>query len=258
MKDNTIHFIETNLNQCSAFLEQYKQQIAIPYDNFLESYILGSAFYLIEINGQRCGFFGVNENLLTILFIDELHFTFGNQVLAEIKGRYPVKEAFVPTTDLAALSILLEDFKEIKIQALHFSDTAKNVRPAEFGREYFRKAELADLAEIEQIAGDFLEDYAAKIKAEELFVLEKDEELLGIGVLEKNRIMENCMGTGMLTKESQRGRGVGRSIILHLKAMVYEMGMTPVPGCWYYNTNSRKTLESAGYITKSKLLRVIL
>ena len=89
-------------------------------------------------------------------------------------------------------------------------------------------------------------------------MLEKDAEILGIGVLEKNRIMDRCIGTGMLTKESQRGRGVGRSIILHLKAMVYELGMTPVPGCWYYNTNSRKTLESAGYITKSKLLRVIL
>ena len=85
----------------------------------------------------------------------------------------------------------------------------------------------------------------------------KDAEILGIGVLEHNKIMNNCIGTGMLTKESQRERGIGRSIILHLKEIVYEMGMTPVPGCWYYNINSRKTLESAGYITKSKLLHII-
>jgi hypothetical protein len=37
-----------------------------------------------------------------------------------------------------------------------------------------------------------------------------------------------------------------------------ELGLTPVAGCWYYNRESRLTLESAGYITKSKLLRVIL
>jgi hypothetical protein len=258
MKEKIISFIATDLDHCSVFLEQYKKQISIPYDDFLEAYILASEFYFIEINGQRCGFFGINEKLLTILFIDELHFSYGSRLFAEIKSRYPIQEAFVPTTDIAALSILLENYKEIKIQALHFSDTDRTIRPAEFGKEYFRRAEMADLAEIQKIAGDFLDDYGAKITAKELYVLEKEDEILGIGVLEKNRIMNNCIGTGMLTKESQRGRGVGRSMILHLKTIVYDMSMAPVPGCWYYNTNSRKTLESAGYITKSKLLRVIL
>lgn len=258
MKESNIRFIETNQNRCSAYLEEYKKQISIPYDDFLEAYILESAFYFIEIGGQRCGFFGINENLLTILFVDDLHFSYGNELFTEIKRKHPIQAAFVPTTDIAALSIILEDYKEIQIQALHFTDTNRPVRPAEFGKEYFRRAEMADLDEIQKIAGDFLEDYAAKITAKELYVLEKDEEILGIGVLEINRIMDNCMGPGMLTKESQRGRGVGRSITLHLKAIVYDMGMTPVPGCWYYNTNSRKTLESAGYISKSKLLHVIL
>ncbi|GAB4114986.1 MAG: hypothetical protein Fur005_23330 [Roseiflexaceae bacterium] len=68
--------------------------------------------------------------------------------------------------------------------------------------------------------------------------------------------MERCVGTGMLAKASRRGQGIGRSIILHLKAIVQEQGLIPVPGCWYYNTNSRRTLESAGYITRSKLLRI--
>jgi len=258
MKETGIHFIETDLNRCSALLEQYKKQISIPYDDFLEGYILESEIYSIEINDQRCGFFGINETLLTILFVDESHFNYGNQIFTEIMKSFLIQDAFIPTTDIAALSIVLEHYKEIKIQALHFSDTDRNIRPAEFGKETFRRAEMVDLDEIEKIAGDFLEDYAAKITAKELFVLEKADEILGIGVLEKNRIMDNCIGTGMLTKESQRGRGVGRSIILHLKAIVYDMEMTPVPGCWYYNTNSRKTLESAGYITKSKLLRVIL
>lgn len=258
MTESNIRFIETNQNRCSAYLEEYKKQISIPYDDFLEYFILESTFYFIEIDGQRCGFFGINENLLTILFIDELHFTYGNELFSEIKKRYPIQKAFVPTTDIAALSILLENYKEIKIQALHFTDTNRPVRPPEFGKEFFRPAEMTDLDEIQKIAGDFLEDYAAKITAKELYVLEKDEELLGIGVLEINRIMDNCIGPGVLTKESQRRRGVGRSIILHLKAIVYDMGMTPVPGCWYYNTNSRKMLESAGFISKSKLLNVIL
>lgn len=258
MKESNIHFIETNRNRCSTYLEKYKKQISIPYDDFLEAYILESAFYFIEIDSQRCGFFGINENLLTILFIDELYFSYGSELLSKIKRKYPIQEAFVPTTDIAALSIILENYKELQPQALHFTNTNRSVRPAEFGKEYFRRAEMVDLDEIQKIAEDFLEDYAAKITERRLYIIEKNDEILGIGVLEANRIMDNCIGTGMLTKESQRGRGVGRSIILHLKSIVYDMGMIPVPGCWYYNTNSRKTLESAGYISKSKLLRVTL
>ena len=257
MKNNNIHFAESDLDNCSTYLEQYKQQIAIPYDDFLEFFIIESKIFLIEMDHQACGFFGIYQKRLTILYIDDQHFVHGNQILDKIKNRHEIEDAFIPTTDIAALSLVLESYTEIKIQALHFSDTGREVRPAEFGKEYFRLAEMSDLQEIQEIAEDFLDNYAEKIKAKELYVLEKDLEILGIGVLERNKIMDNCIGTGMLTKESQRGRGVGRSIILHLKEIVHEMGMTPVPGCWYYNINSRKTLESAGYITKSKLLHII-
>jgi len=85
--------------------------------------------------------------------------------------------------------------------------------------------------------------------------MEADDTLIGLGVLVENKIMKNCIGTGMFTRENRRGEGIGRSIIIHLKAIAHELRKTPVPGCWYHNTNSRKTLESAGYISKSKLLK---
>ena len=102
------------------------------------------------------------------------------------------------------------------------------------------------------------EDYEDVIEKKELYVLEKEKEMLGIGIVVRNKIMENCISIGVLTKASKRKLGVGRSIILHLKRIAFELGLTPVAGCWYYNAESRLTLESAGYITKSKLLRVVL
>jgi len=114
------------------------------------------------------------------------------------------------------------------------------------------------LIEIQKIADDFLDNYEDVIEAKELYVLEKENGILGIGIIVKNKIMENCVSIGMFTKESKRKLGVGRSILLHLKSTAYELELTPVAGCWYYNTESRLTLESAGFITKSKLLRVML
>ena len=258
MVENDIRFLEADIESNSAFIAKYKKQISIPYDDFLEDFIVESQFYSTEIGSQKCGFFGINNKRLTILYIDDIHFSKGTRIFEKIKETYELKDAFIPTTDIAALSIVLEHHKEIKVQALHFSDTARSVRPAEFGKEYFRLAKMEDLNEIQGLAKDFLDNYEDVIQTQELYVLEKDNEILGIGVVVRNKIMENCISIGVLTKESKRKLGVGRSIILHLKSIAYELGLTPVAGCWYYNAESRLTLESAGCITKSKLLRVIL
>ena len=257
MSKNDIRFRKTDFESNSTFFEKYKDQISIPYDDFLENFILESQLYSIEIGPQKCGFFGVNTKRLTILYIDDTFYFKGIRIFEKIKNTYELKDAFIPTTDIAAISIILEDHKEIKIQALHFSDTTRSVRPAEFGKEYFRLAKMADLDEIKGLALDFLENYEEVIETNELYVLEIEKEILGIGIVVRNKIMKNCISIGVLTKESKRKLGVGRSIIIHLKRIAYEDGLTPVAGCWYYNTESRITLESAGYITKSKLLRVI-
>ncbi|HAW51264.1 MAG TPA: hypothetical protein DCX54_02885 [Flavobacteriales bacterium] len=258
MAENDICFLETDIESNSAFFEKYKKQISIPYDDFLEDIIIESEIYSIEIASQKCGFFGINNSHLTILYIDDIYFSKGVRIFEKIKEAFELKDAFIPTTDSAALSIILENHKEIKIQALHFSDTTRSVRPAEFGKEYFRLAKMADLDEIKGLALDFLENYEEVIETNELYVLEIEKEILGIGIVVRNKIMKNCISIGVLTKESKRKLGVGRSIIIHLKRIAYEDGLTPVAGCWYYNTESRITLESAGYITKSKLLRVVL
>ncbi len=258
MARSEIHFTESVIESNIVFIDKYKKQILVPYDDFLEDFIIGSKFYLIGIGTEKCGFFGINDKRLTILYIDDHHFAKGNKILETVKATYKLKDAFIPTSDFALLSIVLENYTEIKIQALHFLDSRRSVRSAEFGKEYFRLANLEDLDEIQECAGDFLEDYEMIIDAKELYVLEKEEEILGIGIIVRNKIMKNCMSIGVFTKENRRKLGVGRSIILHLTDIVYDLGMTPVAGCWYYNTSSRLTLESAGYITKSKLLRVIL
>lgn len=87
-------------------------------------------------------------------------------------------------------------------------------------------------------------------------MLRENDEFLGVGVIVNNVIVKNCKGTGMFTNEKYRQKGVGRSIILPLKDICHAAGVTPIPGCWYYNHNSKRTLESAGYVTKTRLLNV--
>ena len=250
-----IIYQRSSLVENQVYLDDYVAGIAVPYDDFLEEHIFQSAIYSILYSDEHIGFCGVAEQRASIFFIKPDRFRVANEVFADFKARFNLREAFVPTTDLGFMSVALEQFSDIEIQALHFTETDASVRPPEFPRKQLRLAVESDLAAAERLAGDFLDRYAERISRQQIYLLEEGPEPIGLGVLTENYLMPNCCGTGMFTREDQRGRGVGRSIIIHLRAIVHELGKTPVPGCWYYNTNSRRTLESAGYISKSKLLR---
>jgi len=60
----------------------------------------------------------------------------------------------------------------------------------------------------------------------------------------------------MFTNELYRRRGIGRTIIFNLRKWCYENNQTPICGCWYYNENSKMTLESVGFVTKTRLLNI--
>ena len=250
-----ITYENSSLVENKKYLDDYVDGIAIPYDDFLEEHILGSSIFSILFDGEHIGFFGKLVNMATIFFIRNESFHKANEIFADIKQRFDIKEAFVPTTDVGFMSVTIEKYAGIEIQAYHFMNIDKVVRPPEFPRDQLRLAVENELDAVVDLAGDFLGQYPERIKNKQIYLLEDNGELIGLGVLVDNLVMRNCIGTGMFTKENRRGEGVGRSIILHLKDIVHERGKTPVPGCWYYNTNSKKTLESAGYISKSKLLR---
>jgi hypothetical protein len=58
LPDDNIRFSKSSLEDHAALLQLYKKQIAIPYDDFLEEYILGSEIFSIEVRVEKCRFLG--------------------------------------------------------------------------------------------------------------------------------------------------------------------------------------------------------
>lgn len=249
------HFLPDSLWNHPTWLQAYRQSLTVPYDDFLENYILESDFYRMEIDGSEIGLVGIHGNLLTYFFVAPVFLHQAHSAFAAVLAQFSLAEAFVPTSDRHFLNVVLEFSQTFSIQALHFSPTERPVRPPEFPANQLRAATPTDLNAVVNLTGDFLDKWEDRINRQEIFLLEDSGEILGLGVLVKNVLMEHCLGTGMFTRPEARQRGVGRSIILHLKDMVRRRGFTPVPGCWYFNHESRRTLESAGYLAVSKLLR---
>jgi GNAT superfamily N-acetyltransferase len=248
---------KSNLDENRKFFNDYLNSLSGRYDEYLEDHILESQIYSVYYNEIHCGYFGIHENtMLTQFFTAKEFFKYAQAILTDILKKYDVKNAYVPTCDEILLSLCLDRHVKVNMKAYFFTEYNNEFASPEYPRNMLKLAELSDLDEIVEVTGDFIDRHEEKIKNRQLYVFRDKGEFLGLGVMIPSRIMNNCKCIGMFTNEKFRQRGIGRSIIIHLRNICIENGFTPLAGCWYYNHYSKRTLESTGFITKTRLLRI--
>ena len=237
----------------------YLASLASPFDSFLEGHILPAEFFAIDtLAGKTVGFFAIFEdNLLTQFYLSPTRLRDGQPLFARILAEYPITDAYVPSGDELFLSHAVDKMAKMAVQAYFFRDGGRTDLPAPaFGPEYFRPAIAQDMPGILAASGDFFDQLAERIEKDEIFVLEDDGQLLGVGIIEWGRLLPQTASIGMFTGEEFRKQGVGRSILRHLKTHCIAHGKMPVAGCWVHNHASKRTLEAAGMVTKTRLFRV--
>jgi len=246
------NFNEITFDINNSFFQDYLRSLSNVYDDFLEEHILESKFYSVYLENQ-IGYFAIYDNkMLTQFFIEDKNYHYAQLILNKVIDKFEVKNAFIPTCDEKFLSLALDKHKQVKLQA-YFFQRVHYIEP-KYDESLFKLATLNDLDEIIEKTEDFVDKHEERIKNQELYILKDKEEFLGLGLISKNVIMNKSNGIGMFTYPSCRRQGVGTSIIIHLANIVEKNNCTPIPGCWYYNTNSKKTLEKAGFISKTRLL----
>ncbi|CAG9609411.1 GNAT family N-acetyltransferase [Pseudoneobacillus rhizosphaerae] len=250
------HFKPCNIEDCKELIQEYVSMLQSPFDSFLEEHIVSSKFYLIKDNEEAVGYYAIFKNeLLTQFFLKASMYSKSQEVLKQVLASHPVSSIFVPTCDEFMLSTVLDqDFKMTK-QAYFFQDSQVPVSEDKlFQNGQLRKAEQVDAQQIIDVSQDFFDRLDERIEAGEMFVFMNDHQLLGVGIIEISRLQCGYASVGMFVNEAFRKQGIGRTIIYRLKEWCYQNQITPICGCWYYNTNSKLTLESAGMVSKTRLL----
>jgi hypothetical protein len=120
-----------------------------------------------------------------------------------------------------------------------------------------RQAKPSDVGVVAKECGDFFTDVAKQIEKGEIFVTLRDSIPVGVGVRQLGEFNPRVASIGMFTFEAFRQSGVGVGTITSLIALCRSHGIRPVAGCWYYNHASKKTLERAGMVAPTRLLRVL-
>ncbi len=244
-----------------ADFDHYRAALSSPIDSFLEDHIVQSQFYAIatqDMPRQSVGWCAIHQQtLLTQFHLLGGARRYGQAIFRQLRERLAFNAAFVPTCDEFFLSHALDEYAKLEKQAYFFveGDAAQLTQPSAADVRY-RPASVDDIDNILALSGDFIDKHHERIQRRELHVGELGTQLIALGVIERSTLFPAQASIGMFTHEGQRGQGVGRSTLLYLRAVCHAEGARPIAGCWYYNHASKRTLEAAGMVTATRLLRV--
>ncbi|CAN5497432.1 hypothetical protein BH10CHL1_BH10CHL1_27540 [soil metagenome] len=252
-----VKFTKSGWPALQLMTSDYLTRLSSPIDSFLEDHIVASTHYGIWLGMEEVGYCSIHQtNLVTQYYLLDQYKSYGQAIFQQIKRLESVQAAFVPTADEFFLAHALDEYKQIEKQAYFFQMPKALIDlPLAAGVDG-RLAQLEDSAFIKANTGDFFGDLAGEVQRGEIYLIDQGQFCVGFGVLVKSKLFPNWASIGMYTIEKFRNQGIGRQIIHYLLNKCHQQGLTAIAGCWYYNHLSKKTLESAGMYTQTRLLKI--
>lgn len=256
------NIVETTMDEIQPLLQQYLLTLNGATDDFWEEHVLNAKIYKITKDSQGIGYFAIyNKDKITQFFLLDEYLYLAQHIFRQILKDNQIKTAYVATCDQLFLSLCLDCHSKVEMQAYFFDGTVEGkVKPPEYGRETIFEVKPEEFELVKEKTGDFfgcLTEFELETKKATLYQLCVNQEVLGYGIIVPNKLQTKYWPVGMIVLENYRCKGVGRSIQMHLADICRESGFIPISGCWYYNHLSKKTIESAGRYSKTRLLNVL-
>lgn len=243
----------TTLDQSRALFNDYRATLNDINDDFWEDHLLHADWWRVTHNGEDLALYAIHGgNNLTFFHATPKALRHAQPIFRHILDTHAPTHVYVTTGDELFLALAMDYHTRIDKQAYFFMQGSAPVRAPEFDRALLRPATLADAPDILDTEG-----VAENIRAGKYYILRNHNgEFLGQGFYNPLQLTPSAVSIGMSVHPNHRRRGVGRSIIMHLAQISREQEQTPCCGCWYYNHNSKLTLESAGFVTRRRLLKI--
>lgn len=254
---NHIRFVPTTLADLKPDLQRHLTALPSSIESFIEDHIVQSNLYRIVLDADPAGFTAVHGgSLITQFYLEPTFRRSAQSIYSRVKKLEKVQAAFVPTCDEFFLSHALDAYRLLANQAYIFS-LALPIAASEISEAIrLRPAEPADIETIRAGSGDFFGDIDACIRRQELYLTLHEGNCVGFGIMARSELCGAVASIGMYIREERRQQGMGTATLRLLQAECRREGRRPLAGCWYYNHLSKMTLESAGMVTQTRLLRI--
>jgi len=246
-----------NFEDIKTLVADYYINNGILVDSFWENHVRDGNHYKIMHENEIIGYFSINSETILVLFnVMEKYRNISQELFAIVKKYESIKEALIPTGDEFFISHAIDNYTKLEKQAYLSLYTDKN--PNKIIPVELKHADIEKDMETLELCHDFLKSEIENINKlidEEIYIAKHENNVIGFGIVEYQKIADIYASIGMIVREEYRQKGYGANILNGLKNIVKSKGKIPVSGCWYYNHNSRKTMESAGAYSKTRLLR---
>jgi len=244
-------------NDIKSLVAEYYIENRIIVDSFWETHVREGNFYKIVYNNSIVGYFSIYKETVLVLFnVLEKYRNISQELFIIIRKYESIKEALIPTGDEFLISHAVDNYKQVEKQAyfsIYIDKTPEKIIPIEL-----KLADIEKDSETLNICYDFLKGEIENIQKSidiEIYIAKHENEVIGFGIIEYQKIVDIYASIGMIVREEYRQKGYGGNILNGLRNIVKTKGKIAISGCWYYNHNSKKTMESAGAYSKTRLLR---
>lgn len=247
-------------NDIKNDVTSYYENNNITVDSYWEDHVLGSNHYKIAWADETVGFFSIyGKTKITLFHMEDKYANYGQEVFAKIKQYEQVTHAFLPTGDEFFLSHCIDNFARFEKQAYFSIYTDKPLKESYQHDLEFVEVKTDEDIKLLELAGDFFSEEMLKMTAEKAehyitYLVKDNDELIGFGVIEYGRVKPSIGSAGMFVMEEKRRRGYAACILKGLQKIIEDKGLKAHSGCWYYNHNSKKSMESAGAFSKTRLI----
>jgi len=259
-----VSFKRCDWEEISAYVARNVIQNKITVDSFWEGHVLESNHYKMVISDEIVGYFAIfQENTIVLFHVNPEYAKYSQELFAKIKQYEQVTNAMVATGDEQFLSHCFDNFAKVEKQAYFSTYRDEDICPSRQKDLVLKLADVKSEADLEilKLCGDFLDSEIKKIQAEgelthlQIYLVYDLETVVGFGVVEYGRIIEDIASIGMYVIEDYRGKGYATNILQSLKHISQAKGHRVFSGCWYYNHNSLKSMKSANAYSNTRLIR---
>lgn len=254
----------SDMQSLQSLIRSHISALTYPFDSWMEDCLFNSSLYTLRLDEYDAGYAAVCEGVLNFFYTGREYAASAPELLSRVIDELNIKRVQVMTQDAPLCALIAEWEYTKEISACQFTDvrTARNNGLME---AVFRTANTADIPEIRQISGGFFDEsdnnfssLEQRVEAGILFVLYEANKLVGCGIAEKSRLIPGVVSIGMFVAKEHRRRGAAIRILTELKSWATRQGLTPVAGCWYYNTLSRRSLEASGMAATGIVFNAVL
>lgn len=256
---DTWHFRKMNWSELEVFQRAYIESLRYPMDSFGEDHFIDAEVYGIFFGELVVGFVATHNTTLWFFYMERMWSGAAAHVFKLFIDQHQIEAVYYYTSDTLLVSLVCDLEFELEKGSYVFIDAGRLEKPRlDLGNTTLRTAEIKDLEWIQSETAQFFDHLEARIVEGTIFMLLRGTELLGCGIIEYSEHFKGFGSIGLITCKQYRQKGVGQTMVWHLKEYCYERGIQPIAGCWYYNTNSRKTLERSGMVSVVRGMKAIL